>query len=237
MHASNHPKFRRARLLLAVALALAGAGVAWVLYSLPEGSWRSWVDSLSVSTLLIALTVLPIFGFPISVLHIAAGARFGLGLGSVAVALSTLAHLLATYLLAQLLEGPLRRVLGVFGWHLPKVPAASAWPFGFWIALLPGVSYALKNAVPPLASVSLRVYIGTALPTHIATSLIGLGIGRATMEFSWPLAAGVAAYAAILAVLTRKLARHFRTPPLAGDAAAITLAQTPDLPQQEGGRT
>lgn len=226
---------RRARAALIAGLVVVAAGAGWIVYSLPEGTWDSWVESLSAGTLLAALTVLPIFGFPISVLHIATGARFGLVLGTAAVAATTLAHLIATYLLAQALEGPLRRALATFGWHLPSVPAGAAWAFGFWIALLPGVSYALKNAVPPLAAISLRVYVATALPTHVATALIGLGIGRATVEFSWMLLATIGIYATLIALLTRRLARHFRKPPAGhGEEAVIALTQTPGHIPAEG---
>ncbi len=227
---------RTARLILAATVILVATGAGWLVYSLPDGTWDRWVESLSVGTLLAALTVLPIFGFPISVLHIATGARFGLLLGTAAVAVTTLAHLIATYLLARALEAPLRRMLATFGWHLPHVPAGAAWAFGFWIALLPGVSYALKNAVPPLTAISLRVYVATALPTHVATAFIGLGIGRATVEFSWTLLVTIGVYATLIALLTRRLARHFRKPPKGhGEEAVIALRQTPDHIPSEGG--
>ena len=218
------PHVRRARLALVLVLIVIAAGVAWVMYSLPAGTWNAWVSSLSPVTLLVALTVLPIFGFPISVLHIAAGARFGLLLGTAAVAGSTLIHLLATFALARLMDEPLRRLLALFGWHLPQVPTRMAWSFGFWVALLPGVSYALKNAVPPLASISLRTFVFTALPTHVATALIGLGIGQATIEFSWYLVAGVAFYALVLSLVTRRLARQLRSHAVHDHASAPITA-------------
>lgn len=193
-----------------IALVLACVVLWAVLRAFPENPWKAWVNSLPPTALLGALVVLPVFGFPISVLHIATGARLGLGYGMLAVAISTLVHLLLAYFLAHHVSQPVRRILAAFGWKIPNVPTGAAWPFTIWITLLPGVSYALKNVIPPLTGVGLRVYLGAELPLHVAKSLVGLTLGQATIDFSWGLALFVVLYTCVLLTLTRHLARRFR---------------------------
>lgn len=230
-------QIRHARIALGGVLAIVAAGVVWTIASLPSGSWQRWVDSLPPAALFTALAVLPVFGFPISVLHIATGARFGFALGSLAVAASTLVHLLAAYALGRTFEGPLRRALRIFGWSLPAVPPASSWTFTLWVALLPGISYAIKNTAAPLAEVPLRIYLAATMPVHVATALVGLGIGHATMHFSWPLIVTLVAYGLVVGLLTRKLTRQFRGRAAARHGAAESVTQTTDRTPREDDQT
>lgn len=235
---SSRRRIRLARTLLAVGVTALVIAAGWGISSMPDGTWQRWITSLSPLGLVLALCVLPIVGFPVSVLHVATGARFGMAWGIVALAGATLTHLLLTYALARTMDGPLRRLLATFGWKLPQVPHTASWAFGFWIALLPGISYALKNAVPPLASVSLRVYVATAFPVHLATGMVGLAIGRATINFSWPLAGFIALYATGLALLSRKLARRIRDAShRQAGASPITLSQASGHTPAAGDRT
>ncbi len=206
----------------------------WVWRTVPMDRWRGWVETLPAAPLLSALAVLPIFGFPVSALHLATGARFGFGVGVLAVAGSTAVHLLASFGLARKVDRPMRRLLARFGWRLPPVPRTAAWPFTTWVVLLPGVSYAVKNYVPPLGGVPLRIYLLVEFPLHVAQALVGLALGHVAIHFSWWLASAAVLYGAALVALSYWLARRFRaaTAERAG-AQAVAITSDEDPPPGE----
>jgi hypothetical protein len=203
---SRRTVVRTAVLGAVVVLAIGVPAILW------GDAWQAWIESLPEAPFLTALAVLPVVGFPISVLHVATGARFGLATGLLAVAATTAVHLAGAWLFAHRLERPVRWCLRRLGWRrLQPVPVGAAWPFTVWIAVLPGVSYAVKNVVPPLGGVPGPVFFGTAFPLHVARSCVGLALGRMAVEPSWPFAAAVVVYLAALLWLTRWLLRRFRT--------------------------
>jgi uncharacterized membrane protein YdjX (TVP38/TMEM64 family) len=96
------------------------------------------------------------------------------------------------------------------GWTIPQIGRRAAWPFSTWLAVAPGLSYALKNYTPPLAGVPFTIYFLTYYPIHMGTSVLGLLLGNVTRNFSWPLVTMVAVYAIVMAVLTKWLASRLR---------------------------
>src|SRR5687768_2802016 len=104
------------------------------------------------------LVVLPLFGFPASLLHVAAGIRFGAGLGLALVSLSILIQLFASYGIVRLWRDRLEksRWLKRLRERIPGGAHASVCTFG---VLLPGAPYAAINLVLPLLGVPLRTFI------------------------------------------------------------------------------
>jgi uncharacterized membrane protein YdjX (TVP38/TMEM64 family) len=172
--------------------------------------WKEWMEAMPPLPLFICFAVLPLTGFPVTLLLLAVGARFGFWPGLAATAAATVIHLLASYPLAGLVRRPVTLLLSKAGWRLPQLDRGAAWPFSTWLALAPGLSYALKNYTPPLAGVPFTIYFLTYFPVHMATSVLGLLLGGATMNFSWPMAAGVLVYAIVMGVLTKILADRLR---------------------------
>lgn len=173
--------------------------------------WSAWLQEFPAFLLIGGLLVLPLVGFPLTILLIAVGARFGVSTGIGIAACAAAVHLLLSFPLAEFFRRPVTALLRRAHWELPKVREGAAWPFCLWIALVPGLSYTLKNYLAPLAGAPFRVYFLCYYPVHLATSLIGLMLGGATVHFSWPLVAGIAVYAVVLFVLTRTLAARFRS--------------------------
>src|SRR5688572_18005594 len=93
-------KNRRAVWWLIGIMALVVASVAGIiLYT--DLSWTvlmDWIDGLNPIAVLPLMALLPIAGFPISVVYLVAGARFGPVWGGVVVAGVTAVHLVGTYL-------------------------------------------------------------------------------------------------------------------------------------------
>lgn len=198
------------------------------MYRLPDGSWESWVSAAPATGLVLAAAVLPLLGFPVTVVYLAVGARFGVPLGLAIVAGCTVVHLLMSFALAHWAARPVRRLCAACGWRLPQASGDVAWPFACWLALLPGVSYTLKNLIAPSAGVPLRIYLGAFLPLHVASAVVGLALGGATIRFSWSLAALIVVYGLALFALTRTLARRVRrAAPKRRRQASLTLSANP----------
>jgi uncharacterized membrane protein YdjX (TVP38/TMEM64 family) len=172
--------------------------------------WKETMQSVSPVILLASFAVLPLTGFPVTLLLLAVGARLGFWPGLAATAAATIFHLLVSYPLAGFVRRPVTAMLSKAGWSLPQLDRRAAWPFSTWLALAPGLSYTLKNYTPALAGVPFAIYFLTYYPIHMATSVLGLLLGGASTNFSWPMAAGIAVYAVVMGILTKMLADRLR---------------------------
>lgn len=202
---------QRRRLILAGILVALVVAVAWIFHTLPDGTWKRMVNGLPLWELLTALVFLPLVGFPVSVLYVAVGARFGIAVGLVYTGLATVAHLCLSYLIGRHARRPLLAIIEWTGWSLPDIHPSGARPFALWLALVPGLSYSLKNYMPALVGLPFRASFTCYLPVHLMTAIIGLALGGATMKFSWTLVAAVAVYAGFMTWLTRRLARRLKS--------------------------
>jgi uncharacterized membrane protein YdjX (TVP38/TMEM64 family) len=206
--------------ILVISLGI-GIVLLFVLISRFGGSqWKEAMSALPAPALLLCFALLPLTGFPVTLVLVAVGARFGFGLGLAITAGAIAIHLSASYPLAGLVRKPVTALLKKAGWTLPKLDERTAWPFSLWLSLAPGLSYALKNYTSPLAGVPFGTYFLTYFPVHLCTSVIGLLLGGATMHFSWPLVFGVLAYAIGMGVLSRQLALRLREKTSCAQAAA-----------------
>lgn len=225
---ATSPALRRRRItIIVIALGIA-ALFALITHFGGGDRWKEMMNALPPAALLACFAVLPLTGFPVTLLLLAVGARFGFWPGLAATAGVTAVHLLASYPLSGFVRRPVTALLKKAGWNLPRLDRRSAWPFSTWLALAPGLSYALKNYTPALAGVPFSIYFLTYYPVHVVTSVLGLLLGGATMNFSWPLALGVLGYAIVMGLLTKLLAnrlresRAFMTDPAdSADSAAV----------------
>jgi uncharacterized membrane protein YdjX (TVP38/TMEM64 family) len=120
------------------------------------------------------LTLLPLVGFPVTVLHVTAGIRFGVALGLPLVAVSILLQLLASYGLVHWRRKYFARK---FKKLREEIPPGAHGPVTLFTLLLPGVPYFAKNYVLPLAGVPLRTYLLWSFPIHAARSAIAVIFG------------------------------------------------------------
>jgi uncharacterized membrane protein YdjX (TVP38/TMEM64 family) len=144
-------------------------------------SWSSiidWIDGLNPWLVLPLMAVLPIGGFPISVVYLFAGARFGPFWGGVVVAAVTTAHLLGTYLIARsFLRAPLQRFIERRNAHLPEIPVDEHAAICVIAALVPGLPYVVRNYLLALSGVKLSYYIGVCVPIYVARSYVTILLG------------------------------------------------------------
>ncbi len=129
----------------------------------------------------VLLTVLPLVGFPVSVLHVVAGLRFGIPLGLALVWSSILLQLLASHGLVHwrrdFFERHFKRVRD-------QVPAGAHLPVTVFTMLVPGVPYVAKNYTVPLLGVPLRLFLSVGLPMHAARSALAVLLGAQSHELT-----------------------------------------------------
>lgn len=169
----------------------------------------------------VALVVLPLVGFPASLLHVAAGIRFGAGVGLALVSGSILLQLLASYGLVALRREKLEksRWLSRLRERIPSGAHTSVCIFG---VLLPGAPYMAINLVLPLLGVPLRTFILCAWPLHTLRSTITVVLGDQSDQLTATRLAVLLCYALTIFGASwwtyRKLKSQFEgQPPAAGD--------------------
>jgi len=165
------------------------------------------------------LTILPLFGFPVSVLHVTAGIRFGVAWGLPLVALSILLQLLASYGLVHWQKEFFARKLKNLR---NKIPPGAHSAVTLFTLLLPGVPYFAKNYVLPVAGVPLRTYLLWCFPIHVARAAIAVIFGDQSDHLTPLRLAGLLGYgAAVLAAswwaFRRMKAKVASPPATAGD--------------------
>lgn len=143
------------------------------------------------------LTLLPLVGFPASVLHVAAGIRFGSALGLVLVSASVVLQLLGSYVLVHVF----RRWFDRIGWihrvrdRIPKGAHPSLCVFA---VMLPGAPYAAINYSLPLVGVPLRTYLLCCWPLHSLRATITVFLGGQSAHLTGARLAVLGAYGLLI---------------------------------------
>ena len=165
--------------IVAIAAAAIATVVLIVLYT--DVSWAAiinWIDGVSPIAALPLMAVLPVAGFPITVVYLFAGARFGPGWGGLVVAGVTAAHLLGTYAIAgSFLRAPLRRFIERKHLHMPEIPEDEQVAVCVIAALVPGLPYVVRNYLLALGGVKLRYTMLVVLPIYVARSYVTILLG------------------------------------------------------------
>jgi len=167
----------RRNCLMAVAILL---GVVFAFLFLPKpnlGAFQAWLGDFNVFLFFFILSFLPIFGFPVGVLYLAAGAKFGFATGLLVTALSIALHLWATHWLGSgFLRPRLERLLSKSKYRLPQMAKRDHSVMSLLTALLPG-PHTLKNYSLVLSGVRLKPFLAVCIPVYIFRALTGLIVG------------------------------------------------------------
>ncbi len=166
------------------------------------------------------LTVLPLVGFPVSFLHIAAGIRFGAGWGMVIVSSSILLQLLASYAIVHQWRHRLEKTRWIRRLR-ERVPEGAHTSICIFTVLLPGAPFSAINYVLPLVGVPLRTYVMCCLPLHMLRSTITVVLGDQSDRLTAARVIVLIAYALTVlgaSFLTyRRMRLQFEGPPEAED--------------------
>jgi uncharacterized membrane protein YdjX (TVP38/TMEM64 family) len=166
------------------------------------------------------LVVLPLTGFPASLLHIAAGIRFGAPLGLALVSLSILIQVVVSHSIVRIWRRRFERA----GWvkkireRIPDGAHASVCVF---TVLLPGVPYAAVNYILPVVGVPLRTFILCAWPLHSLRSTVTVIFGDQSAHLTATRLVVLIVYALLILGVSwwtyRRLQSQFSGPSQAAD--------------------
>lgn len=210
----------------AVVLAAAATGAAILLWR--EIDWTGvtqFVARLDAVPLVLAMSLLPLLGFPILPVYLVAGARFGAIGGGAVVTLVSAAHLVGSYIVARtVLRGPLQRLLARWHTHLPEIPRDEEPMVAFIAALIPGLPYFARNYLFAMAGLRLRIYFWISLPIYVARSYVSILVGHlssAPDRNRLIMLAGVETLKVVIcAIVLWRLRQHHRRYHAAADADA-----------------
>ncbi len=155
----------------------------------------------------VLITVLPLLGFPVSVLHVVAGMRWGPQVALPLVALSIVIQLLASYALVRLFRPLFEKRLARFR---EKIPKGAHGPVSLFTALLPGVPYFIKNYVLPLIGIPLPTYLLWCLPLHVLRSSVAVIFGDQSDQLTPGRIAGFAVYFILITLSCAWVFRRIR---------------------------
>lgn len=167
----------RVKVLLA-ALTVVAVGVA-LYYS--EFQWQDvpgFLERVSRPWALVIMAVLPIVGFPISAVYLAAGALFGPLVGGLVVTGATAVHLLCTHALAKtVMRRRVERLREKWRHRIPDVPQHEYATLIAMLVIVPGLPYLVRNCLLALSGAPLRYLMGVGVPLYVARSYVTIFLG------------------------------------------------------------
>lgn len=228
---TNVARSRSFWILVAVLLLLGAAVGAVVLFTdFQLSQVTRMIDHLNPVAVIPLMALLPVAGFPIAVVYLIAGARFGPVGGGLVVAAVTAFHLVATHAVARsFLRAPIERFIARRHRTLPQIPADEHAAVALIAALVPGLPYFLRNYLLALSGIRLRVYFWICLPVYVARSYVTILLGDLSSDPSRRgllILVGVdAVKVSICALVIWWLRRHHRR--VHGEKAAAPVAAAP----------
>lgn len=147
------------------------------------GRMTDRIAGLNAAAVIPLMALLPIAGFPIAVVYLVAGARFGPVLGGAIVLGVTVVHMIGTYLIGRsVLRAPLQRWIERKHKHLPEVPPDEQAAVAVIATLVPGLPYFVRNYLLVLAGVRLSVLLWVAAPIYLARSYVTILLGNLSSD-------------------------------------------------------
>src|SRR5690606_13672111 len=120
------------------------------------------------------ISIIPLFGFPVSWLHLVAGVRFDFWAGLLVVTLTGMCHHFLGWGLVRIL--PRRHFSQIEPWR-EKLAGAGHRDATLLCCLLPGMPYTVQLYLLPILGVPLRLLVWLAAPLHSVRAVITLLIG------------------------------------------------------------
>ncbi len=179
MSAPHPSQSKRPWLIGGLVVLIFGGVIAWIMIA--EIDWQALpraMNRLDTPAILALTAVLPVVGFPISMVYLLLGARFGPVVGMGIVAGITAIHLLSTHWITRgFLRQPLMRFMSRHNHRVPAVLPGENGAISLMIMIAPAIPYFVRNYVLALSGIPFRVYFTIALPVHVARSYVVLFLG------------------------------------------------------------
>lgn len=204
---------RRVRGLTRRQIIIGAAAVVAVLALVFGGSgldldrFHAWTKGLPAAAVAALVCVLPLVGFPISALHLAAGLRFDFWVALPIVAGATLVQHAAAWALARAL--PERFFTRLQPWK-KKLAGTGHKQAAVLCCLLPGMPYTVQLYLLPLMGAPLRVLCLISVPLHTARATVTILLGNVSDHLTPGRVAALAAYYAVVFTICGFVLRHLR---------------------------
>lgn len=170
-------------------------------YTMTLGHWPAFA----------ALLILPLIGFPLSVLALAAGLRFGLGPALLLMTPALAFHLVFSFFAARRwLKQPLLRWLARYDFTLPRAPDGESLSVALLVNLVPGPPYFVKNYLLAIAELPFRSYFFAGLFANLLNTSMGILAGDFFRHMNLQGGAILTAYVLVISVVCGRLIRHLR---------------------------
>ena len=171
---------------------------------------RHWIEGVNSAWFFVLLALLPIVGFPLSILQIIAGVKFGFWTGMSVTAVAMSVHLLGSHWVASgFLKDPVSRLLARTRFKLPQVHGNEQSVLAFLVPFLPG-SYTAKNYLMVLGGVSLRTLLCVCLPVYAVRASSGIFLGGASGHLTPWLIVLLILGKIVAVVVTIWIIKHYR---------------------------
>jgi uncharacterized membrane protein YdjX (TVP38/TMEM64 family) len=186
--------------------------LAFVFLPKPDfAAMQGWLVNFNGVLFFFILSVLPVFGFPVGILYLAAGAKFGFGTGLLITAVSIAFHLWATHWLGSgVLQPRLQRFLARSKYRLPQMAQRDDSMMTLLTGLLPG-PHTLKNYFLVIGGVRLRPFLMVGIPVYIYRACTGLLVGGLTNGANAWSVGLLIAHAVVTTVVCGFLIKRLRT--------------------------
>jgi uncharacterized membrane protein YdjX (TVP38/TMEM64 family) len=158
-------------------------------------SFHEWTRTLPAGAVVGLNAVLPLTGFPVSVLHLAAGLRFDFWPAMLVVGITTLGHHVAAWALVRVL--PARFFAKLDPWR-EKLAGAGHVEASVLCSLLPGMPYTAQIYLLPVMNVPLRLLCLVSAPLHALRATVTILLGNLGSDLSTGRVVGFAVYYAVI---------------------------------------
>lgn len=208
------PRLSVTRVLLVAVVLIAGVGWWWARGRADLQVLHAHALEFNGPLVFLALVFLPLVGFPVSVLHAVAGAKFGVIWGLVLVGVSIALQLAASYGIVRMAPEFFARR---FDWLRQRLPPATHRALTVFTMLLPGAPYVAQNYVLPVVRVPFGIYFGYGLPLHFGRAIIGVVFGEWAGDMTGTRTIAFGVYAVLITLTCawafRRLRARLNSPP------------------------
>lgn len=170
--------------------------------------WKEWPERLThlhPALFLLAMSLLPVIGFPISAFYFFAGVVYGWALGiPLCIAALAINMTLSYFFTRTLLHAPLAELVRRRGLELPSAKTTrNQFRITFLLRTVPGPPFPLQNYLLALAGIPFRIYLPVSLvPQAVLGSAVIVTSSLLTLHIEpWTLIVGAVVFF-VLAGLT-----------------------------------
>ena len=196
------------RRLLVWSLSLASFVVLSLLWSrIGIDELHARARALPAWAVITAISLLPLVGLPVSLLHLVAGVRFGFWTGMLVVAVTTVLHHVLGWLLVLVL--PRRCFERVQPWRT-RLRGAGYLDTTLLCCLLPGMPYTAQLYLKPIIGTPFRLMLGLSPLLHTARAVVTILVGEMSDEFTPGRIAALVVYYIALFTISAIALRHLR---------------------------